>query len=142
MEEEVKIATANCDLVRYCSDKYHQKHLPNMMTKRAVVFVLVSSLSSHLSLFEMKACRERYILALLSEQTRHQHDPSSARLRWETIALASFAQTKKVALLCSCSFIRILFGGVLTDNLLLLSSQFCLKLGAKLEPGYKDRAET
>jgi hypothetical protein len=42
--------------------------------------------------YEVKACRARCRRAVLAEQARQ--DPS-ARLRWEAIALASFAQTRK-----------------------------------------------
>ena len=43
---------------------------------------------------EVKACRARCTGAVLAEQERQG---PSTRLRWENIALASFAQTKKVA---------------------------------------------
>jgi hypothetical protein len=46
-------------------------------------------------MIEMEACRARCIQAVLAEQARQG---PSARLGWEAIALASFAQTRKVAL--------------------------------------------
>jgi hypothetical protein len=46
-------------------------------------------------MLEMEACRARCTQAVLAEQARQG---PSARFGWEAIALASFAQTKKVAL--------------------------------------------
>jgi hypothetical protein len=49
--------------------------------------------------FEVKACRARCRRAVLAEQAKQEQDPSaSARLRWEAIALASFAQTRTAML--------------------------------------------
>jgi len=48
---------------------------------------------------EAEACRARCRHAVLAEQAKQEQDPSaSARLRWEAIALASLAETRKAVL--------------------------------------------
>ena len=63
--------------------------------KSSVCCVGIEHLLSLACVLGVKACRKRCIRAVIAEQTRQ--GPSS-KLRWEAIALASLATTKKAAI--------------------------------------------
>ena len=64
--------------------------------EESLSFMGIEHLLTPASMNEVRSCRTRCIQAVLTEQARQ--DDSSSRLGWESIALASLAQTRKAKL--------------------------------------------
>ena len=64
----------------------------------ALCFMGIEHLLTPTCIDEVRACRARCIRAVLTEQARATSASATRFVGWETIALASFAQTRKAGL--------------------------------------------